>query len=81
MGQQAKNTQGLSQVEGWKFPPKQKNVVKNGGISKGSIFSNKFSKIKIKYKFNFSIEFSLKIFHNFLKVSQQFAFSFQTRKA
>ena len=56
-------------------PPKPKKiVVENGVISEGSIFSNRFSKIKIKIQF--PIEFSSKIF----KISQHFAFFVQTRK-
>ena len=40
-------TQGRRQGEERK-PPNEKSVVENGPISDGSIFSNKFSKIKIK---------------------------------
>ena len=51
--QMGKYTQGRSQGwKGGKFPPTEteKIVCENDFISEGSIFSNKFSKIKIKIK-------------------------------
>ena len=63
--------QGRSQGEGGKSPPPKPNKLlwKNGVISEGSIFSNKFYKIKINIKNSiFSITFSSKI----AKFSQNF---------
>ena len=63
--------QGRSKRESGNPPPPKKSrkelLKKNGGISDGAIFRNKFSKNKIKhYKpFNFSVEFSTKFSQNF----------------
>ena len=73
---------GDYQGKGGKSPPKPKKLLsKNGVISEDSIFSNKFSKIKIKQlKNQFFYRIFIRNFQNFLKISQQFVFPPNARK-
>ena len=56
------------------LPEPEKNLKKNGFISEGSIFSNKFSKIKI-IKIQFFNGIFIKNVLDFLKLSNKFCFS------
>ena len=69
-------SQGRSQGgRGKSPPPKPKKLLeKNGVTSEGSIFSNKFPKIKTKIQFFYRI-----FIKNFLKISQQLAYFVQMR--
>ena len=71
---------GVARRKGGNPPPRNRKIVgEKDVISEGSIFSNKFS--KNNKKFNFSIEFSSKIFKVFSKFSNNLCFSSKRRKS